>query len=731
MRARRTARRCGRQRRYCSGAAGLRAGAAGLRAVEAALADAAVGHATAKEALVLALAAKEHVYFEGPPGTAKSQLARAAAQAAGLGCFDTQLHRDTRASHLVGDPVLLRLAGAGGGEQLRFSSADGGMLGCGVAVLDDISRAPGEALNVLLRVLAERRWKGLPLPLCTAVATGNPTEGEGYANEALDPAALDRFLLQVRVEGMLPRGDEAGARALLQQAAGTEGPPGPVRAAPEHLAAAHAALPLVALTPRVRDLLLKVLSRIAAAVARQPRGGAGRPWVGVTDRSFLVKAPKVLRARALLHGRSKCEPADLAALSLMTAFRIPPDVPLEDIIQEAMEGERAGSSKGDQRQPRSADERPDFGDDDDLWYLGGDERGEQDGAEEGQGNAKAARGDDAGGSGGDQGEEQEGGGHKGSGSEADAEGQQGAGSEAEGTAGGEGSGGGHSGLQSSAHRSGGVPQRPAGQSLPGDPAAGEDADGAPGDGDSGTRGQGRGPGWDWGVDLPKGDSRLDGPEPPSLAAQTRGDVAALMASLAGRFQRCDARRELDRAGGPRTWRRMRSFDDISEADAGDLAEWARDPTMALPRVAERKRRQGGAVVVLRDVSYSMQGVKAAWAACVASGVAELAQRRGMRIGYAEFSDSPRRGELTEVPLVQCARRHVLFLTDGEPTAGCPHLRGERALARRCNVQVHTVYISDGDGDRPPPVLSSLSAETGGAGYRATHECGNVIRITAC
>ena len=39
------------------------------------------------------------------------------------------------------------------------------------AVLDDISRAPGEALNVLLRLLNERRWHARPIPLLTARGT--------------------------------------------------------------------------------------------------------------------------------------------------------------------------------------------------------------------------------------------------------------------------------------------------------------------------------------------------------------------------------------------------------------------------------------------------------------------------------------------------------------------------------------------------------------------------------
>ena len=65
-------------------------------------------------------------------------------------------------------------------------------------MLDDISRAPGEALNVLLRILNERKFGETPIPLLTAIATSNPLRDE-YYNEPLDPANLDRFAIQLRV----------------------------------------------------------------------------------------------------------------------------------------------------------------------------------------------------------------------------------------------------------------------------------------------------------------------------------------------------------------------------------------------------------------------------------------------------------------------------------------------------------------------------------------------------
>src|SRR5207253_3729056 len=118
--------------------------------------------------------------------------------------FFYQLHRDTRLAELVGDTVIFRERDTTGGELIRQMNRKGGVLTAEICVLDDISRAPGEALNVLLRILNERKFGDDHIPLLTAIATGNPTKDE-YYNEPLDPANLDRFTIQMRTLGLLQR----------------------------------------------------------------------------------------------------------------------------------------------------------------------------------------------------------------------------------------------------------------------------------------------------------------------------------------------------------------------------------------------------------------------------------------------------------------------------------------------------------------------------------------------
>ncbi len=294
-----------------------------LEPLRALLDERVVGHDDAKEALLLALVCREHIYLEGPPGAAKTLMAEVAARGSRLGFFFYQFHRDTRLSELVGDVVLERRPLPDeAGERIHQRIEPGGILTAEVCVLDDISRAPGEALNVLLRILNERRFGEDEIPLLTAIATSNPFQDE-YYNEPLDPANLDRFALQLRVEGLLQSGDEEVARELLGRFAGSglvdPPPPEPV-IAPGSFAALHASLGLVALPDAVGDALLEILRSLVSEYDCSETNSL------LTDRTFLVKAVKLLRGRALLAGREAVAPEDLDVLRWMTTFRVPDEV---------------------------------------------------------------------------------------------------------------------------------------------------------------------------------------------------------------------------------------------------------------------------------------------------------------------------------------------------------------------------------------------------------------------
>ena len=291
-----------------------------------------VGQQAGKEAVLLALIASEHVYIEGPPGVAKTMLAETAAKSTGLSFFFYQMHRDTKLHELIGDAVIVREPQADGGELVRSLTRPGGILTAELCVLDDISRAPGEALNILLRLLNERQYnvsgeqEAWKLPLRTVIATSNPSDpGSRYYTEPLDPANLDRFVLQLKAEGAVQseRWDEAAQIVNLfcdTAHAAPESAAIPSGEAAEELRAASAAHMSTVVPKSVRRLLLRVLEELVT------RHGVGPKNSLLTDRTFLVKALRVMRARAVLQGRSECIPEDIAVLQYLTTFRVPESV---------------------------------------------------------------------------------------------------------------------------------------------------------------------------------------------------------------------------------------------------------------------------------------------------------------------------------------------------------------------------------------------------------------------
>ena len=355
-------------------AAGCRAAtAASLAKLRAELDANVVGQDEVKRAILLGLLAREHVYIEGPPGVAKTRLSEVAAQATGSTVYAYQFHRDSRLDELVGDRVVVREPAGDGAELIRQTTRKGGLLTAEICVLDDISRAPGEALNVLLRLLNERRWTdGSSIPLVSAIATANPPRDD-YFNEPLDPANLDRFTLQVKAGGLVQSKQwqhaarvveqfgtmphTAGSAALSMPAEEPDssdsggGSDNDEAGQPEDgvvdLAALHAAHGCVEMPVGVQRLVLLLLAELVTVHGCIPANSL------LTDRTFLVKAPRIMQAAAMLDGRGVCTPEDLHALTLLTTFRVPEPVQekmhsiIEEIIQSDAQQDEEGEGAGE------------------------------------------------------------------------------------------------------------------------------------------------------------------------------------------------------------------------------------------------------------------------------------------------------------------------------------------------------------------------------------------------
>ena len=278
-----------------------------------------VGHEEVKLSLLLGIIAREHVYIEGPPGTAKTMLAEIISAAANLRFFFYQLHRDTRLSELIGDIVISKET-TDDGEIIKQKVVKGGILTSEICLLDDISRAPGESLNVLLRILNERKFFNERIPLLTAIGTSNPTADE-YYNEPLDPANLDRFVLQVSARGLSygRKWDEAKKVIKLY----SERPSDyeiPARVSRKIFDEYYEKLSSVDIPLAVQEALANFVATLIEDY------GCNETNSLISDRTFFVKSLKIMRAHALLNDRDHCTIEDLDALKYMTAFRIPEEV---------------------------------------------------------------------------------------------------------------------------------------------------------------------------------------------------------------------------------------------------------------------------------------------------------------------------------------------------------------------------------------------------------------------
>jgi MoxR-like ATPase len=161
----------------------------------------------AVRALLLAALSGEHVLLIGPPGTAKSELARRLQHLLpGSRYFERLLTRFSVPEELFG-PLSLKAL-----EEDRYERlTDGYLPQAEVAFLDEVFKANSSILNTLLGLLHERMFDNgsqrMAVPLVCLVGASN----EVPQDESLQ-AFYDRFLLRVPVQPV----DDAHFATLLQ-----------------------------------------------------------------------------------------------------------------------------------------------------------------------------------------------------------------------------------------------------------------------------------------------------------------------------------------------------------------------------------------------------------------------------------------------------------------------------------------------------------------------------------
>ncbi len=247
--------------------------------------------------LVLAALCGEHVLFIGPPGTAKSELARRLHRVVGGRYFERLLTRFTVPEELFGP---LSLAALDEGRYER--DIDGYLPTASIAFLDEVFKANSAILNALLTLLNEREFDQgvhrIAVPLACVVAASNEVPEE----DALR-AFFDRFLFRCGV----PPVSERGFSALLGHVDAPSRDHGAHLHA-EQLAATQRAATAVVVPNSVRDALIELRTFLEQQA------------IEVSDRRW-VRMVRAMRIAALGNARSQVDASDLWVLTLMVPER--------------------------------------------------------------------------------------------------------------------------------------------------------------------------------------------------------------------------------------------------------------------------------------------------------------------------------------------------------------------------------------------------------------------------
>ncbi|RKN45037.1 AAA family ATPase [Streptomyces hoynatensis] len=271
--------------------------AARLRAIGEELSERFYERADVVRTLLVTLLAGQHSLLLGPPGTAKSEMARElAGRVEGAAYWEILLSKFTAPTRMFG-PIDVAALARGEYRQVY----DGRATTAHIAFIDEIFKCSTAALNETLGYLNERIYHpesgGQPIrcPLIGAITASNELPGEEDA-----AAIYDRLLVRIEV-GYLE--DPANFAALVRSAVGP-------RAAPKRttvdLADLRHAVTRAVPAVDVPDPIVDAVCTLRAALRRRELIASDRRW---------RQAVGLLQASAHLDGRQAVAETDLQVLT--------------------------------------------------------------------------------------------------------------------------------------------------------------------------------------------------------------------------------------------------------------------------------------------------------------------------------------------------------------------------------------------------------------------------------
>jgi MoxR-like ATPase len=271
--------------------------AAKLRTIEKELGDLFFERQGVVRALLVAMLAGEHSLLIGPPGTAKSELARElTSRFDGARFWEILLSKFTDPKAIFG-PIDVAALTQGKYVQML----DGRATTANVAFIDEIFKCSPAALNAMLALLNERLYHpesgGDPIhcPLISAVTASN----ELPSGDELS-AIYDRLMVRVEVGYLADQNHFAG---LLRSAVATSAPASRTTVDLTDLqAVVTKAVPAV----KIPDGVVDAICALRASLRRKEHIVSDRRW---------KKAVRLIQAAAFLDGRSVATTSDMEILT--------------------------------------------------------------------------------------------------------------------------------------------------------------------------------------------------------------------------------------------------------------------------------------------------------------------------------------------------------------------------------------------------------------------------------
>jgi len=283
-----------------------------------------VGKKDAIEMMLVALLSEGHILLEGPPGTAKTLMAKTFAQAIGAKFSRIQMTPDTLPADILGTMVY----------NVRDSSfyLRRGPIFANLVLIDELNRAPPKTQAAFIEVMQERQVtiEGTPYPVESpflVLATQMPYGAAG--TYPLTEVQRDRFAYNVRVRHAPPE-EEMEILARIDEI--ESGMVTQVADRGEVLKAIEAARGIY-----VSDAVRKYIVDLVAGLRGNDalvEGPSARASI------WLMKASK---AYALIHGRSYVIPDDVKAVAphvlrhrIVLRREILEETDEESVIREAL-----------------------------------------------------------------------------------------------------------------------------------------------------------------------------------------------------------------------------------------------------------------------------------------------------------------------------------------------------------------------------------------------------------